>query len=345
MQDKITAALQKHGRPLSPGALAHAIGTGTGPLRKVVDGMIAAGALKATGERRGRRIGLPDMEFAAAGESQTPPQRQKKHKKAKHAKRPRAAKPAPRARAADGASPSGAPVAERFIPTVDIEVRDRRRRAALARREEGRPEGDLRQRARAHRRAGARGAADREPAARRPARARGGRGLRRADEAEEDRRRGPRDMVGQPQLRLRPHEAARALPGGAQGVLRRRASTPPRRCSSRASATTTRSARRSRTSPRAATRTMGRCLPRGAQAHRRELHAAAEGARPSTRRTRTSCRRPAAARLPEAHRQPARSLRRRQECRRLHRPEVLRRQAPGALQRPSARRSRRRARR
>jgi ParB/RepB/Spo0J family partition protein len=71
-------------------------------------------------------------------------------------------------------------------------------------------------------------------------------------------------------------------------------------------------------------------LPRGARAHRQELHAAAEerGVRYQGRRARREGRRLRP--VPEAHRQPGGSLRRREECRRLHGPEVLLRQAPGA---------------
>jgi ParB/RepB/Spo0J family partition protein len=72
-------------------------------------------------------------------------------------------------------------------------------------------------------------------------------------------------------------------------------------------------------------------LPRGAPAHPAALHAEAE--KGAVRHEGRAARgegwrlRP----VPEAHRQPGRSLRRREECRRLHGSEVLRRQAPGAL--------------
>jgi hypothetical protein len=217
------------------------------------------------------------------------------------------------------------------------QVRARRRRAPLPRREGRRPGRHPGQHSRAHRRRGPRGPGGREPAARGSPRARGGRGIRaapqvRARRREEVHRRGDRGQGGQePQLRLRPPQAHRALPRGAQGVLRRR----PGRVEGLLIA---------RIGHHDTQRQALKDLTKGSRYGRepmsyREAHqhilqnymlqlkerALRHQGRPAGRQGRRLRQ------VPEEDRQPGRSLRRREECRRLHGPEMLRRQAPGAL--------------
>src|SRR5688572_29015165 len=96
-QDTITAALKKLG-PVSPGHLAAHLGEAPHRVKTVVNAMLEAGELKATGVTLSRRLALPEQNFddatSAAPQRRTAPK--KKHKgngkKARHAKRgPRAA--------------------------------------------------------------------------------------------------------------------------------------------------------------------------------------------------------------------------------------------------------------
>lgn len=109
-QDKITAALRKLG-PISPGELADHLGVSREALATPLKAMLDAGAVKATGVTKSRRIALPDQKFEST-RSAPPQQRRKQHKRRRHgkAKRPQRAPRTTRPAAT-----------ERFIPAMDAE--------------------------------------------------------------------------------------------------------------------------------------------------------------------------------------------------------------------------------
>lgn len=112
-QEEIIAGLKKIG-PCRPGELADHLHLEHSALGYHLKKLLEAGIVKATGTSNARRVALPDQKFEESTGPDAPPQRRQKresHKKAKHPRKaPRRTAPAAR-------------TAERFVPTVDAELR------------------------------------------------------------------------------------------------------------------------------------------------------------------------------------------------------------------------------
>jgi ParB/RepB/Spo0J family partition protein len=176
-----------------------------------------------------------------------------------------------------------------------------------------------------------------------PARARGGRGLRRADEAEEDQRRAASPHGRQePQLRLCAHSSC------SRSAPRRARPSTPASSTPRAALLIARIGHHD--TQRQAMKASPPANTARADSYREAHEHMVRDFMLKLNRALQHQRRPLVPKaglhhLPEAHRQPARPLRRREECRRLHRPEMLRARSATRTWRPSSRRSRPRARR